>query len=337
MVIWLRMLPPVTIIWLNYNSMHLIDVTKKSLDTLMRLDYPDFEAIIVDNNSSDGSREIIEQCLKEYKGNLNIKFLRLKRNWGSTGANNIAYSHRNIRSKYLALTHNDVIPELDYLKKTVSFLESHKEVGAIQGVVVKLGSQSIVDSSGFMMNESLFVSSPYNAGPVVNICKPMYVSIVEGTMPVYNLDAVKNALKSSTDLFITAGFMYYLEDSFLSLELWANGFKCVLLPIIVGSHFRMGTSKKTAKKRELFYYLLRNRIALLTMTNSAGKLGFIMQNLRKLVISNRSSTERQAILVSLIDGVRLGRGLRKKYGLINFYSAPFIRDSMKARLNRWMH
>jgi hypothetical protein len=99
----------------------------------------------------------------------------------------------------------------------------------------------------------------------------------------------------------------------------------------------MGTSTKAAKKRDLFYYLLRNRIALLYMTNSAGKLGFITQNIRKLIISNRTATERKAILVSLIDGVRLGRQLRAKYGSIDLYRAPFTRASMKVRIFRWLH
>ena len=154
----------------------------------------------------------------------------------------------------------------------------------------------------------------------VNLC--MFL-LVEGAMPVYSLDAVQSSLKSSNELFITAGFMYYLEDSFLSLKLWANGYKCIVLPIIVGSHYRMGTSTKAAKKSELFYYLLRNRIALLYATNSRGKLGFITQNIRKLVVSNRTAAERKAILVALIDGLRLGKKLRRKYGCIDFYAAPF--------------
>ncbi len=331
------MLPPVTVVWLNYNSTHLIDVTKKSLEALMHLDYPELEIIIVDNNSVDGSRETIETYLQSNKSDHNVRFLKLKKNWGSTGANNIAYKHLNPHSKYLALTHNDVIPNVGYLKKTVSHLENHKEVGALQGIVVKLSAQPSVDSSGFMANESLFLSSAFNNGPAENFRKPTYVSIVEGTMPVYNIDAVRGSLKNRTELFITAGFMYYLEDSYVSLRLWANGYKCVVIPIVTGSHHRMGTSKKALQKGELFYYLLRNRIALLLMTNSNGKLGFITQNIRKLIISNRTTAERKAILVALLDGLRLGRQLRRKYGCIDFYAAPFTRASLKARVFKWIH
>jgi GT2 family glycosyltransferase len=334
------MIPHVSVLWVNYNSMHLIDITKKSIDALLQLNYSNLEVILVDNNSSDGSGEVIEKYLWQKKNDhmLNVKFVKLDKNWGWAGAVNRAYNIRNPDSKYLALTHNDVVPNPDYLTKVVNFMEKHEDVGAVQGIVVKLGAESVVDSSGFMMNEALLVSSLFNDGSVAKILsKPASVSMVEGTMPVYNLNAMKSTLGDGKELFVTAGFMYYLEDAFTSLRLWAHGYKCVVLPFVTGAHYRMGTSKKAAKKQDLFYYLLRNRIALLYMTNSAGKLGFITQNLRKLVISNRTPAERKAIFISLIDGIRLGRQLKRQYGSINVYAAPLIRPPLKTRLIRWMH
>jgi GT2 family glycosyltransferase len=331
------MLPPISVLWLNYNSMHMIDVTKKSLDAVFGLDYPDLEIILADNNSSDGSRDVIEKYFLEKQKNRNVKFAKLKKNWGPSGANNIAYNMRRSNSKYAALTHNDLIPNADYLRKIIPFLENHKNVGVAQGIVSKLGNESIVDSSGFMMNEALALTALYSGCSVTKLSKPMYVSMVEGTMPVYNLEAVKNALGTANELYVTAGFMYYLEDAFESLKLWTKGYKCVVLPIVMGAHYRMGTSKTAAKQQDLFHYLLRNRIALLMMTNSASKLGFITQNIRKLIISNRTSGERKAILIALIAGIRLGRKLKRKYGSINLYSAPLVRERMNTRLFQWLH
>lgn len=331
------MLPPISVLWLNYNSMHMIDVTKKSLDAVFKLDYPDLEIILIDNNSSDGSKEIVKKYFLEKKKTSKIKFVELKKNWGPSGANNIAFNHRSPNSKYAALTHNDLIPNADYLRKIIPFLESHRSVGAAQGIVVKLDSESTVDSSGFMMDEALALSGPYIDGSVAKLSKLMYVSMVEGTMPVYNLEATKNALGTSKELYVTAGFMYYLEDAFVSLKLWAKGYKCVVLPIVMGAHYRMGTSKTAAKRQDLFHYLLRNRIALLTMTNSAGRLGFISQSIRKLVFSNRTAAERKAILIALVGGVRLGLQLKRKYGAINLYAAPLVRMKMKNRFLQWLH
>jgi GT2 family glycosyltransferase len=330
------MLSPVSLIWLNYNSMHLIEVTKNSVNAILQIDYDNLEVILIDNHSTDGSAEVIERyVLENKKDSQNVKFVKLEKNFGPSGAMNIGNSIRNSSARYLAYTHNDLIPKSDYLKNTVTFLENHKEVGVVQGIVVKLGDESVVDSYGFMMNEALGTYAAYS-GPVEKVCKPAYVTFIEGSIPVFNLNAIKSTL-GNNELYVTAGFMYYLEDAFVSLKLWANGFKCMVLPVIVGAHYRMGTSNKVAKKQALFHYFLRNRIALLYMTNSASKLGFITQNIRKLFVSKRTVAQRKAILVSLIEGFRLGRHLRQKYGAIDLYSAPLIREPLKSRLFHWLH
>jgi GT2 family glycosyltransferase len=316
--------------------MHLIDVTKKSLDAVLGLNYGNLEVILVDNNSSDGSREFIEKHLSQSRSKAKVRYVKIKKNVGFAGAMNIANEIRSSKSKYLALTHNDLIPKSDYIGKMVEFLESHLDVGAVQGIVVSMDDESVVDSSGIMLDESLATFATYMGGPVANFSKPRYVSFVEGTMPVYNLADFEEASGGNKELFVTSGFMYYLEDVFLSLRLWNRGFKCIALPVVVGSHYRMGTSKK-ANKRKLFHYLLRNHIALIYITNSASKVAFIVQNVRKLVISNRSFSERKAIFLSLFEGIRLGRQLKSKYGRLNLYSAPLLRGSLKYRLYRWLH
>jgi len=333
------MLPPTTLLWLNYNSIGAQEITEKSLTAVMQLDYPDLEIIVVDNGSTDGSAEFIENYLEKHKpsGKANVRFLKVKTNRGWTSGVNAAYSQRRPNSKYLALTHSDVIPKADYLKTVVDFLERHIDLGAAQGVVVKLGEKDTVDSCGFMMSEGLLVSSAYTGGPVAALQKPMIVTMVEGTVPVYKLEAITETLGNDRELYITAGYMYYLEDAYVSLRLWANGYKCAVIPDVAASHHRMGTTTKTVTSGNRFYYLLRNRIALLYMTNSRGKLGFITQNMRKLVVSNRTQAERRAILVATVDGIRLGFRLRRKYGCINFYAAPFARTTLKARLLKWMH
>ena len=330
------MLPPVSLIWLNYNSMHLIDITKKSVNALLHLDYDNLEVFLIDNHSTDGSAEVIEKYVLENKiDSQNVKFLKLEKNWGPSGAMNIGNSIRNPSAQYLAFTHNDLIPKSGYLKEIVAFLEKHKEIGAIQGIVVKIDDESVVDSYGFMMDEALGTYAVCN-GPAEKVYKPMYVTFVEGSIPVYNLSAIKSSF-GNNDLYVTAGFMYYLEDAFVSLKLWANGFKCMVLPVIVGAHYRMGTSNKVAKKQDLFHYFLRNHVALIYMSNSASKLGFITQNIRKLVFSKRTATQRKAVLIALLEGIRLGRQLKKKYGSLDLYCAPLLRNSLKSRLYHWLH
>jgi glycosyltransferase involved in cell wall biosynthesis len=44
-----------SIIWLNYNSSNFIDIALTSIDSVLNLDFDNYEVIIVDNASSDGS------------------------------------------------------------------------------------------------------------------------------------------------------------------------------------------------------------------------------------------------------------------------------------------
>ena len=58
------MWPPLSIIWVNYNSMDIMDIVLRSLKSVLELEDPDYEVIVVDNASSDGSFERIRDLVK---------------------------------------------------------------------------------------------------------------------------------------------------------------------------------------------------------------------------------------------------------------------------------
>ena len=58
------MRPPLSIIWVNYNSMGIMDIVLRSLKSILELEYPDYEVIVVDNASNDGSFEKIRDLVK---------------------------------------------------------------------------------------------------------------------------------------------------------------------------------------------------------------------------------------------------------------------------------
>jgi GT2 family glycosyltransferase len=324
--------PKVSVLWLNYNSMHVIETTRKSLDALASLDYPDFEVVLVDNGSSDGSWEEIEKHLQtKAMRKLKAKHVKLSKNLGYTGGVDTAYRMRDSQSKYVAVTHNDIVAKPHYLRTLVDYFENHQDVGALQGIVKRLGSDQI-DSAGFVLDEALNLCKLLDYRNF-SLKKPVFLSYVEGAMPFYRIEAVQKSLKSDKELFVWGGFMYYLEDVFLSVMLWSHSYKCVLLPVVTGEHLRMAVSSEHVKTIQLRHYLLRNHIALLYMTNSADKARFILQTLRRAVLSRGSFATRQMMLKSLIEGLEIGRQLRKKYGVINIYQTPLRKTSVKRRLH----
>jgi glycosyltransferase involved in cell wall biosynthesis len=54
-----------SLIWLNYNSSGFIDIALRSIESALSLDFDDYEVIIIDNASSDGSFERIRRFVEE--------------------------------------------------------------------------------------------------------------------------------------------------------------------------------------------------------------------------------------------------------------------------------
>lgn len=327
--------PMVSLFWINYNSIHVIEYVKRSLDKLLALDYPNYEVIVVDNGSTDGSREILEEHLRAVARSQEVRFVKLSRNFGFTGGANIAYRLRDRGSKYVGIVNNDAIPRSDYLKHLVDFMEKHDDVGAVQGIVLRMNSFRI-DSAGGFVDDELRVYFPFVGKHAKIIHKPIYVSYVEGTMPLYRVEAIKRALGEDNSMYVSAGFLYYLEDVFLSLMLWNHNYKNVVVPVIAGEHYRSATLKKYRTQIRLDYYRLRNRLALLHMTNSRGKVKAILRILRGIYLSKAGFKERGNRLKALFDALRLGEQLRRKYGVINLYKAPLWRAGLKETTLSWL-
>ncbi|MEM2424986.1 MAG: glycosyltransferase family 2 protein [Candidatus Bathyarchaeia archaeon] len=323
--------PKVSIFWINYNSMHVINVVKASLNALMRLKYPSYEVVVVDNGSTDGSFEVIEDHLRKTGCEREVKLVKLSRNIGFAGGANAAYRIRDGRSKYVAIVNNDAIPSLNYLKDLVTFMESHEDVGAVQGIVLRLGSGEI-DSAGGFIDEYLNVHFPFAGKTPETIRKPMYVSFVEGTMPLYRVEAIKRSLKHLRYMYVPYCYFYYLEDVFLSLMLWNNGYTCIVLPAIAGRHYRQAAIKKYLTQVNLPYYATRNRLALLYMTNSKGMPLMMLRVLRQLLYRRLARWSRRELFIMLREAFEIGKRLKEEYGTIDIYKAPLLKTSLKKNL-----
>lgn len=121
-----------SILIINYKTYKLTHQTILSvINTVQNIDY---EVIVVDNNSSDGS---LEQLISDFREYSNIKFIHNPSNDGFAKANNIAF--KNSRGKYILLLNSDVIVNKNTINETLNYIKDHKDVGAI-GCRVRLPS-----------------------------------------------------------------------------------------------------------------------------------------------------------------------------------------------------
>jgi len=112
-------LPLVSIIVLNYNGKHHL---KTCLDSLLRTDYLNFEIILVDNGSSDGSVEFVAENYPK------VKILRLEKNIYTAGG--YMAGVLIARGKYVAVLNNDIEVDEKWLKFLVEALERMPWVAA---------------------------------------------------------------------------------------------------------------------------------------------------------------------------------------------------------------
>jgi len=319
--------PKISIIWLNHNSMRILPLVLQSLESIASVDYPSdrFELIVVDNGSTDGSFERVREFVERRSG-LRRKIIRLSKNLGFAGGNNIGFMARDRESKYVLLLNNDAVLLQHGLKTLVEYAEGFERLGGLQGVVLRYGTR-VIDSAGDFLDELL---RPYLLGsgheyPWI-LRRPIYVTYVDGVAALFRVESVLRCVGSK--LFIDELFAYY-DDSSLCLLLWGCGYPSISVPEAVAYHARNSTFK--GMSLSYIYLLARNRIALMLAGNSRYRQVLLLHLLRNVTTSllGSGSEVSKALTRAFVDGVRLGRILRRRGLFIDLYKAPIIRVDPK--------
>ena len=122
--------PLVTVIVLNYNGKAYI---KRCLDSLFRNDYANFEVLVIDNNSADGSAEMAHQL---FNTKARFTLIRNPKNLGFSAGNNIGFMRSSAR--YVIVLNNDTEVEKNFVKTLVNVAESDEQIGSVGCKIVQL-------------------------------------------------------------------------------------------------------------------------------------------------------------------------------------------------------
>jgi len=77
-----------------------IDIALRSIESALRLDFDDYEVIVVDNASGDGSFERIRRFVEEKKSSsVRVRFVRSDVNRGYVGGMNLGWEARDPLAK----------------------------------------------------------------------------------------------------------------------------------------------------------------------------------------------------------------------------------------------
>ena len=127
----------VTVIIPNYNGMKFM---KTCMDALMSQSMTDFDIILVDNASTDGSVEFVEN---EYK---DVIIKRLDQNYGFCHAVNVAIGMT--KTEYLILLNNDTKVEYDFVKELYETIDRYKDTFAVASKMLQMNTPDKIDAAG---------------------------------------------------------------------------------------------------------------------------------------------------------------------------------------------
>ena len=225
----MKKFPKVFIVVLNYNGK---DVIKRCLTSVFKIDYPNFEVVFVDNNSTDGSLELA-------KGNFSkANFIKNEENLGYASGNNIGIRFSLERmAEYVLVLNNDTEVEKDFLTKLVETAEEDEKIGIISPVILDGNTKQVWFSGGrinWMRMKTEHVQE--NQG------ESHYESdFITGCSML-----VKASVFEKIGLFDEDFFLYW-EDADFSLRSKKAGFKNVVVPTSWIYHFEKSESQKKAK------------------------------------------------------------------------------------------
>lgn len=239
--------PLVSIIILNFNGMNHL---KTCLDSILRTDYPNFEVIVVDNGSNDGSVEFIEEKYPE------VRIIKLERNMGAPYGYMVGVWNAN--GKYVAILNNDIEVPPNWLTPLVKTLEKLPWVAAADPKFRSFYYRDMFEDSGAAGKWIDYFGNNCTRG-TNEIDRGQY------DVPAYVMGVLTFFRK---EVLLKVGgfdplFIFGYDDIDLGWRLYLAGYKIVYMPKSTIYHKSGGTvkDKMSNKLKPGFYYLnKRNKI-----------------------------------------------------------------------------
>jgi GT2 family glycosyltransferase len=226
-------MPLVSVVVLNYNKKELLE---QCLASVLRLECADLEVIVVDNSSTDGSGEMVEERFGSQ-----VQLIRRKVNSPTAGRNQ---GFRAARGDYILSIDNDIVlPDKTVLRKGIELFMQFPSVGLL---AFKVGT---VDRPDEPLPEHWWYPLP------VKEWKDRFFYT-----DFFSEGAV---LFRSQVLAVTGGyddeFFQYFEAVDLSLRMIRDGFDMLYCPVLTCAELRI-RGFQPQKRTRVNYLSLRNRL-----------------------------------------------------------------------------
>ncbi len=301
----------VSVTIVTYNSGRFI---KRCLESVLDQKYPFKEIIVIDNNSSDGTIDILEP----FEDREGCRIFYNAENVGFAAAQNQAISYSN--AEWVLTLNPDVLLLQGFLEALVNAGNLDPRVGTVCGKLLTMTAgfdfpeEPLVDSTGIYFTPNL---RHLDRGSLQvdngHFREYEYVFGATAAAALYRREMIDDiAIKGE---FFDEDFFVYREDADVAWRAQLMGWKCLYAPYAKGYHVRKALpGNRRALPPEINMHSVKNRF-LLRMKNISWDLyrrNFLSITLRDLVVISCCLIWEHTSLKRLpIRGAELAQGDRE--------------------------
>jgi GT2 family glycosyltransferase len=212
-----------------------------------------FEVLLTDNGSNDGSVEAFQKIKKEAYWKDRFTLILNDSNTGYAKANNQGI--RKAKGKYILLLNNDTVVHKNALQELVDFAENTPDAGVIGSRLLNIDGTLQMSCYHFptitnAIKEYLFGKKGLFEKFAPRGGEPVTVDSVVGAAFLITPEAKKRIG------ILDERYFAYFEDIDYCRQTWKNGLKVYYLPPSVITHYHGATFKKLADESQRWKKLI---------------------------------------------------------------------------------
>jgi len=234
--------PLLSVIIPNWNGKKFL---AECIDSLKEQTFCDFEIILVDNGSTDGSAEFVEHRYGAW-----VRIIRNKKNLGYSGGNNAGI--RSAKGKYIVLLNNDTVVEPTWLEELVRAIGSDDQIGMWASKVCSYYQRDRIEAVG----ELIYWDGLNRARGQYEQDQGQYDEAEEIFFPPGCGGMYPKTLFDEIGLF-DEDFFAYGDDAEIGIRARLAGWKCLYVPKAVLHHKNSGSTGQYSPFKA--FYVERNR------------------------------------------------------------------------------
>jgi GT2 family glycosyltransferase len=235
--------PLLSVIIPNWNGKHFLT---ECIDSLREQTFRDFEIILVDNGSTDGSAEFAEKRYGDF-----IRIIRNDKNLGFTGGNNVGIQAS--KGGYIVLLNNDTWVDPHWLEELAKATRFDPPIGMWGSKVCSYYQRDRIEGVG----ELIYWDGLCRSQGQYEQDHGQYNAMEEILFPPGCGAMYRKSLFDGIGLF-DEDFFAYADDSEIGIRARLAGWKSVYVPKAVLYHKNSGSTGQYSPFKA--FYVERNRL-----------------------------------------------------------------------------